>query len=144
MQPAAPWGWQRLSLAIGLDHPAAARCLRPNTGLLLPGVVCCGCFCYCIYHDGRRVMMATLPWPWLPPPSALCRPAHNLLLPPPPPLLPPLLQEVGLQSDADFAEVFARSKWRQSKWGAHKLRTVRAPWTPHLPGGASAFCASHP
>jgi hypothetical protein len=36
------------------------------------------------------------------------------------------LQEVGLQSDAEFAEVFARSKWRQSKWSAGKISSVRA------------------
>lgn len=31
------------------------------------------------------------------------------------------LQSVGLQSDEEFAETFARSKWRQSKWGARRI-----------------------
>ncbi|KAI7845799.1 hypothetical protein COHA_000711 [Chlorella ohadii] len=31
------------------------------------------------------------------------------------------LEAVGLQSDAEFAETFARSKWRQSKWGARRI-----------------------
>lgn len=35
------------------------------------------------------------------------------------------LEEVGLQSDREFAMIFARSKWRQSKWGPNKIRTVR-------------------
>jgi hypothetical protein len=30
-----------------------------------------------------------------------------------------------LQSDAEFAEVFARSKWRQSKWGSRRIESVR-------------------
>ncbi|GAB4820172.1 hypothetical protein N2152v2_007218 [Parachlorella kessleri] len=32
------------------------------------------------------------------------------------------LQELGLQSDREFAEVFVRSKWRTSKWGPAKLQ----------------------
>lgn len=36
------------------------------------------------------------------------------------------LQEVGLQSDREFAEVFARSKWRQSKWSAGKISSELA------------------
>ena len=36
------------------------------------------------------------------------------------------LAEVGLQSDAEFAETFARSKWRQSKWGPRRIQQVRA------------------
>ena len=35
------------------------------------------------------------------------------------------LQLAGLQSDAEFAEVYARSKWRQSKWGPRKIGMVR-------------------
>jgi len=35
------------------------------------------------------------------------------------------LQEVGLQSDKEFAEAFARSKWRQVKWGPSKIKSVR-------------------
>jgi SOS response regulatory protein OraA/RecX len=31
------------------------------------------------------------------------------------------LADVGLQSDAEFAEVFARSKWRQAKWGPSRI-----------------------
>ncbi|PSC73000.1 p-type h+-atpase isoform C [Micractinium conductrix] len=31
------------------------------------------------------------------------------------------LAKVGLQSDEEFAEVFARSKWRQSKWGPRRI-----------------------
>lgn len=31
------------------------------------------------------------------------------------------LAAVGLQSDAEFAETFARSKWRQSKWGPRRI-----------------------
>lgn len=34
------------------------------------------------------------------------------------------LQHVGLQSDREFAEIFARSKWRQTKWGPGKIRSV--------------------
>lgn len=34
------------------------------------------------------------------------------------------LEEVGLQNDKEFAMIFARSKWRQSKWGPSKIRTV--------------------
>ena len=37
-------------------------------------------------------------------------------------LMPSHLQE--LQSDAEFAEVFARSKWRQSKWAPSRIRMV--------------------
>ncbi|KAI3430451.1 hypothetical protein D9Q98_005046 [Chlorella vulgaris] len=33
------------------------------------------------------------------------------------------LESVGLQSDAEFAEVFARSKWRQSKWGSRRIES---------------------
>lgn len=32
------------------------------------------------------------------------------------------LSEVGLQSDAEFADVFARSKWRQVKWAPAKIK----------------------
>lgn len=35
------------------------------------------------------------------------------------------LEEVELQSDAEFAEVFARSKWRQAKWGPSRIKAVR-------------------
>ena len=35
------------------------------------------------------------------------------------------LAAVGLQSDTEFAETFARSKWRQSKWGARRIEMVR-------------------
>lgn len=31
------------------------------------------------------------------------------------------LGEAGLQSDAEFAEVFARSKWRQARWGPSRI-----------------------
>ncbi|KAL4422737.1 hypothetical protein ABPG75_008934 [Micractinium tetrahymenae] len=31
------------------------------------------------------------------------------------------LAAVGLQSDAEFADTFARSKWRQSKWGPRRI-----------------------
>lgn len=31
------------------------------------------------------------------------------------------LSTIGLQSDTEFAEVFARSKWRQSKWAASRI-----------------------
>lgn len=31
------------------------------------------------------------------------------------------LAAVGLQSDEEFAATFARSKWRQSKWGARRI-----------------------
>lgn len=34
------------------------------------------------------------------------------------------LAAVGLQSDAEFAETFARSKWRQSKWGPRRIEGV--------------------
>ena len=34
------------------------------------------------------------------------------------------LEEVGLQSDQEFAEAFVRSKWRQSKWGPSRLKSV--------------------
>lgn len=34
------------------------------------------------------------------------------------------LSEVGLQSDGEFAEVFARSKWRQAKWAPSKIKSV--------------------
>jgi hypothetical protein len=34
------------------------------------------------------------------------------------------LEAVGLQSDAEFAEVFARSKWRQTKWGPSRIKAV--------------------
>lgn len=33
------------------------------------------------------------------------------------------LEKVGLQSDAEFAESFARSKWRQTKWGPDKIKS---------------------
>ena len=33
------------------------------------------------------------------------------------------LAHVGLQSDREFAETFARSKWRQVKWGPDKIKT---------------------
>ena len=32
------------------------------------------------------------------------------------------MSEVGLQSDAEFADVFARSKWRQVKWAPMKIK----------------------
>lgn len=31
------------------------------------------------------------------------------------------------QSDAEFADTFARSKWRQSKWGPRRIELVRPP-----------------
>jgi SOS response regulatory protein OraA/RecX len=34
------------------------------------------------------------------------------------------LAQVGLQSDGEFAEIFARSKWRQAKWGPSRLKMV--------------------
>lgn len=34
------------------------------------------------------------------------------------------LAHVGLQSDIEFAEIFARSKWRQAKWGPSRLKMV--------------------
>ena len=37
------------------------------------------------------------------------------------------LARVGLQSDTEFAETFARSKWRQSKWGARRIEQVPLP-----------------
>lgn len=40
------------------------------------------------------------------------------------------LAEVGLQSDGEFAEAFARSKWRQVKWGPSKIRSVSAEDNP--------------
>ena len=35
------------------------------------------------------------------------------------------LQAVGLQSDSEFADVFTRSKWRQTKWAPTKIKSVR-------------------
>ena len=35
------------------------------------------------------------------------------------------LGAVGLQSDEEFAEAFARSKWRQTKWSPSKIKMVR-------------------
>ncbi|EIE24818.1 hypothetical protein COCSUDRAFT_62226 [Coccomyxa subellipsoidea C-169] len=32
------------------------------------------------------------------------------------------LQELGLQSDVDFVTIFARSKWRQSRWAPSRIR----------------------
>ncbi|KAK9844954.1 hypothetical protein WJX74_009023 [Apatococcus lobatus] len=32
------------------------------------------------------------------------------------------LQEVGLQSDREFAETYARSRWRQYRWAASRIR----------------------
>lgn len=34
------------------------------------------------------------------------------------------LEAVGLQSDAEFAEAFARSKWRQTRWAPSKIKAV--------------------
>ncbi len=36
-----------------------------------------------------------------------------------------VLQE--LQSDADYAEVYTRSKWRQSRWAPSRIQQVSAP-----------------
>jgi SOS response regulatory protein OraA/RecX len=36
------------------------------------------------------------------------------------------LTKVGLQSDREFAETFARSKWRQVKWGPGKIKAELA------------------
>ena len=36
-----------------------------------------------------------------------------------------MLQE--LQSDADYAEVYTRSKWRQSRWAPSRIQQVSAP-----------------
>lgn len=50
------------------------------------------------------------------------------------------LAAVGLQSDAEFAEVFARSKWRQTKWGPSRIRTV-SDWAvagPHQLAAAAS------
>jgi SOS response regulatory protein OraA/RecX len=33
------------------------------------------------------------------------------------------MQELGLQDDAEYALIFARSKWRQSKWSPRKIQT---------------------
>ena len=33
----------------------------------------------------------------------------------------------GLQSDREFAAVFARSKWRQSRWAPSRIRIVSSP-----------------
>lgn len=44
------------------------------------------------------------------------------------------LEQVGLQSDQEFALVFARGKWRQSQWGPGKIRKV---W---VPGGYDLYC----
>lgn len=32
------------------------------------------------------------------------------------------MQEIGLQDDAEYAAIFARSKWRQSKWSPRKIQ----------------------
>lgn len=34
------------------------------------------------------------------------------------------LEKAGLQDDGQFAEQFARSKWRQVKWGPSRIRSV--------------------
>lgn len=60
----------------------------------------------------------------------------------------------GMLSDAQFAETFARSKWRQARWAPSRIRMVRphpagllAPsypaelLAPSLCGDASAWCA---
>eukprot|EP00884_Botryococcus_braunii_P009140 jgi/Botrbrau1/18227/Bobra.53_1s0083.2 len=32
------------------------------------------------------------------------------------------MEELGIQSDGEFAEIFARSKWRQARWGPSRIR----------------------
>ena len=32
----------------------------------------------------------------------------------------------GQQSDAEYAEILARSKWRQSRWAPSRIRMVRS------------------
>jgi len=34
------------------------------------------------------------------------------------------LERIGLQSDEEFASMFARSKWRQSTWGPQRISMV--------------------
>ena len=54
--------------------------------------------------------------------------------------MPSLLKE--LQSDAEFAEVFARSKWRQSKWAPSRIRTVCVMLLVMLLASARAYVSS--
>ena len=61
----------------------------------------------------------------------------------------------GLQSDAEFATVFARSKWRQSRWAPSRIRIVSTPLLssqmlprccldPQLPADLASFAQHCP
>lgn len=52
----------------------------------------------------------------------------------------------GLQSDADFAEVFARSKWRQSRWAPSRIRmelVKRGVAKQHIEAGLESVFGEH-
>ena len=52
----------------------------------------------------------------------------------------------GLQSDADFAEVFARSKWRQSRWAPSRIRmelVKRGVAKQHIEAGLESVFGVH-
>eukprot|EP00891_Asterochloris_glomerata_P009741 jgi/Astpho2/9741/Aster-03719 len=56
------------------------------------------------------------------------------------------LAELGLQSDADFAEVFARSKWRQSRWAPSRIRmelVKRGVAKQHIEAGLESVFGEH-
>ena len=52
----------------------------------------------------------------------------------------------GLQSNADFAEVFARSKWRQSRWAPSRIRmelVKRGVAKQHIEAGLASVFGEH-
>ena len=60
----------------------------------------------------------------------------------------PCPQLQGMLSDAQFAETFARSKWRQARWAPSRIRMVRplpagllCPEVASIPVEDSTWCA---